>query len=371
MNSIFSVPWGEVELGHLRGFLASAGDEGLTWEAKGEERPRPETVRRAVCGFANAIGGYLIIGAERVEAVWSAPGVDFEGAEPPVWLDQVIRDGLRPVPRFDVRAWETDAGRHVAVVRVEPVAVPPCMTAGGEIYERVSGRTVKVIDPAGLAALFDRGRNALDQAKAAAVQEAERVGVSDFGDIPFLTAGLGLASTGKAEDISARLFTEDFAHFLAGRIADLPSGGVGTDISVEQEAVTAATPGSPPRLAGRAAWNGGVAVLLAIHNPEEERNRRMFTDDFSERMRHAADAAMVVRDALGGYGRTHVALCVAARHFFLTTLADGARYRIPGQGGLLKIQRWTDDDGIVSDGLIDGMVRELLRASGAEAWEPD
>jgi hypothetical protein len=53
----------------------------------------------------------------------------------------VIRNGLRAVPRYDVRAWPF-GGKHVALVNVDAVAEPPCMTASGEVFVRVSGQQV-------------------------------------------------------------------------------------------------------------------------------------------------------------------------------------------------------------------------------------
>jgi hypothetical protein len=64
--TIFGVPWDELALEHVESFLADAGGEGLTWEAKGTELPHPGTVAKHVCGFANAVdGGYLLLGAAR------------------------------------------------------------------------------------------------------------------------------------------------------------------------------------------------------------------------------------------------------------------------------------------------------------------
>lgn len=365
----FPVPWEDLELEHVRAFLAGAGDEGLTWEAKGRERPHPDSVRKTGCGFANGIGGCLIVGAERHGGSWAAPGVSFRGEEPVAWLDQTLRDGLRPVPRLDVKAWEADVG-HVAVVRVEPGAIAPCMTSGGEVYERVSGRTVKVVDPAVLARLFERGESALAQAEATALEEAKLVGVIDPGEPPFLIVGLGLSPTGMPTDISAKLFTEAFAGRLGNTLESLPSARRG-QIVVTQEAVHAWTPsGGPLRLAARAAWNGGVGILLQIIRPEEERWTRMTADElFGTRIRRAARAATELVAELGGYGKAHVALRFSTRGYGLIG-SQGEHYRLGGGRSRLQIQGWTDGDGVVSDELVESMKRELLRASGAHEWEP-
>ena len=61
---VFSVDWADVELEHVEAFLAEAREEGLVWEAKGDT-VHPRAVTKAVAGFANSQGGYLIVGAER------------------------------------------------------------------------------------------------------------------------------------------------------------------------------------------------------------------------------------------------------------------------------------------------------------------
>lgn len=226
MLDLFRVPWPNLQLDDVHAFLDETGEEGVTWEAKadddedrkppqGEEpgRLRPTTVRKAACGFANQIGGFLIIGArwDKREQRWRLPGVIIDDPEPELWLGKVLRS-LNPAPRFEPKAWALHSGRSVAVVRIEPVDVPPCMTPQGHVYERVSGETVRVREPALLDRLFRRGRAARERAEqfsrraAARALEAPRtqdelaVGIS-----------VALASIGReTDDISSRLFVPSF-----------------------------------------------------------------------------------------------------------------------------------------------------------------
>jgi predicted HTH transcriptional regulator len=48
------------------------------------ERPHAGSVRKHVCAFANALGGFYIIGAtrERAREPWKIDPVDFGGEEP-------------------------------------------------------------------------------------------------------------------------------------------------------------------------------------------------------------------------------------------------------------------------------------------------
>ena len=55
--TIFGVSWAELQVDHVRRFLADAGPEPLLWEAKGTEL-RADVIRVQVCGFANSHGVY-------------------------------------------------------------------------------------------------------------------------------------------------------------------------------------------------------------------------------------------------------------------------------------------------------------------------
>jgi hypothetical protein len=213
--TIFGVPWDELALEHVESFLADAGGEGLTWEAKGTELPHPRNVAKHLCGFANAVdGGYLLLGAERGEGgAWSASGVEFPAGDPPVWVTNIART-LSPAPRVDVRDWEAERGR-VAVVCVDPVAQPPCMTRG-QVFERVSGQTVPVTDPAELARLFGRGEVVLERATRDAKQAA-LLALAVSGQFRF---AIGLAALGYEPGIEGRLFRSRTKAYLRKRFVE-------------------------------------------------------------------------------------------------------------------------------------------------------
>src|SRR2546430_2286261 len=98
MLDFFGTPWEKVTGAEIEAFLAGAGDEGLLWEAKGHSEPHRDAVRKAICGFANAEGGFFIVGAQRTtEGTWQLPGVTFRSPEPATWLASVITGGLSPL----------------------------------------------------------------------------------------------------------------------------------------------------------------------------------------------------------------------------------------------------------------------------------
>ena len=170
-------------------------------------------VRRQVCGFANSHdGGFLIIGADESGGLWSLDGVEFPD-EPPLWISSVVGDGgVTPYPDgLDTRSFRRADGRYVAVVRIPPIATPPC-NAHGTVYERVSGRTISVREPLRLAALFERGDGARTRANdkaalAASTAMLRGVGHRDHGD-EFIQFGLGVAAAGYEPDIASRLFSQ-------------------------------------------------------------------------------------------------------------------------------------------------------------------
>lgn len=67
--------------------------------------------------------------------------------------------------------------RLVAIVAVEPIDVPPCVS-DGSVYVRVSGQTVPVTDPTMLRSMLERGeaarKRAFDSAQSAARAVYER-----------------------------------------------------------------------------------------------------------------------------------------------------------------------------------------------------
>jgi hypothetical protein len=125
----------------------------------------------------------------------------------------------------------------------------------------------------------------------------------------------------------------------------------------------------------RAAWDGSAAALLSVLSHEEHERRVVADGLFSEALRPMAEAVGSLMVALGGHGRAHVALRVAARGFWLEHPIEHslARRSIPEKDDrhpipLLPIQSWTDAELGVDDELLQSMKRELLRACGFPEW---
>jgi hypothetical protein len=211
---LFTVPLQELTLADLEAFLGGAESEPLLWEAKGTKLD-PHEVRRQVAGFANSHqGGYLILGArEDAAGGWTVDGFEFPDGEPHRTITDYVHGGLRPVPAYDVRAFDVGDGRHVAVVEVQPLDAGPCIDRG-TVVERVSGSTRAVKDPARLAELFSRGERAHARAAASARSARQAAAATAASAAPFvisrqdrsLLVVLGMATVVNAADASARLF---------------------------------------------------------------------------------------------------------------------------------------------------------------------
>jgi len=378
--TIFGAPWAELELEHIRQFLADAPPEPLLWEAKGVEA-NPHMVRKQVCGFANSHeGGYLVIGADQAnDGAWSLEGVPFRD-EPPVWVSNIVGDrerGVRPYPDgLDTKAWTTEDGRQVAVVRVPPIATPPCISHG-VVYERVSGKTIAVTEPLRLAELFARGdqarRAAEVKATAAAVDAMKRGRSHPSHADTHIQFGLGLAAAGYLPDISSRLFGVPFEQGVISSIQTvltqdgLPTpGGPSIVPDVTQDARQFESRAGDPRLGHswiiRATWNGSIGIYW-VQGVTQTRVESVVDGP----VRTAWMAADEILDMLAPQGSRHIAVVMAGA-MFPPNPADQATWEQSHPEHPL-VGRGPIDRG-VNDTIIASIARELRRATGEMAYEP-
>lgn len=367
MPTIFGPEWEALDLPDIQAFLDGADDEPLVWEAKGPGTDKHH-VRRAVCGFANSHeGGYLVAGATRDGGVWKLSGVEFPD-EPAVWIDSVVRDEVRPTPQLDVRAWRVEESeRHVAIARVEPVAVPPCITRG-TVYERVPGRTVPVKEPLRLAELFARGDHARAEAQAKA-RRARADMLTRGRTHPNYTSNrvqvaVGAATAAYLVDISSRVFSENLrTSLMALADATLDAGpaelGVQRQAAIRQDAHSVTTSGPEGGWTVSASWDGSLGVFWVM--PEENLSTHHF-------VQHAIDkawqASRIALGEIGGYGPVYVAIAVCGAGHPQNVETYGAD---PAPG--TKLDRGPIDL-TASDLDLASVERELNRALGRDAFEP-
>lgn len=134
--------------------------ENLFFEFK--EKWNPRYVAKSVSAFANASGGYLLIGAtqESDGTLAGLPGVE-RGRD---WAKEVsdnVVGHISPLPGWEVMPFPAaQDGKVVVVVRVqESWATPHIVTDSGSIYLRSPGGTSEAItDRATLDRVIERGR---------------------------------------------------------------------------------------------------------------------------------------------------------------------------------------------------------------------
>jgi hypothetical protein len=395
-DQLFGATWERLSLDHLRRFLAQAGDEGLTWEVKGDREqsrwPRPQQIEKAASGFANsALGGVLLIGVERQEPgrSWLLKGLAAPAeSEIVLAVGKVMRDGLRPVPEFRVRSWELESNRHVAVLWVRPVAEPPCLTRDGRAFVRTTGQTVPVTDPTELARLFAAG----DKARADAEEWARRGALralrtgaggpwgSERGawEKPSVRSrsAVGLAATGYKPDIAGRLLHVDFRNRLAETcksefvLQHIIGMQPGVDVVVRQHRDGVSAHLSPASFGDEHAylfavdahWSGAVGV--ASSRPKDWELHEFS----SEVLRPSLRAAISCVRSLGASGQLHCCL-----------LGEGQMTRGSGFPGADEPARaWIElpeDENRDQDlneppaEVVSQLDTELRRLGGEEIWE--
>jgi hypothetical protein len=355
METPFGVPWDEVNHASLTEFFREPREEGQVWEGKGRTI-RPEMVRRSVGGFANSVlGGYLILGiAADTDGRWQLSGWEPPG-EAGQWITDCLSGRMDPPPTFDVKSWRTADGSTISVVRTWPVAIPPCVTAEGYVFERVGATTSQVKEAVTLHRLFERGetarRRAWEQSRSA--RAAFAMG-NEAGRTHSIS--LSIASAGLAGDISDRIFVEGFARLLTDRVRALPlhAGGLTPTIraAVSQEAVTVfSTEGAEGREGYTAHANRHGGISVGWNDPEVPSGLRAVTT-VPNRLEDLWVVAAAATEAIGGTGAAHMAV----------RLLDGSNSAV-------DVDRWLSSAD-VDPQVLESVSREANRALGAMHWEP-
>jgi hypothetical protein len=380
MHSPFPVPLDVLAEEHLRAFLAAAEEEGVNWEAKADgpvdkgKQMRPEHVRNGACALANQIGGHFIVGAlmrvEDGERKWELVGVAPRDRDPGLWLDRALRE-LRPVPRYRHRVFPLEDNRWAAVIEVQPLVQTPCMTADGQVFERVSSESIKVTDPVRLHELFSRGERARERAEAQAARAAQTlhrahqplgVGVT-----------LALAAASYEPDIGSRLFhsrfrtqlDDAFEDRLFRQLSQTAPPARSEERAIRQSFVqrvhgfnSDGKPFTEVTWRARAQWDGAVAVSASLSG-SILKHGSLFEMVLLPAWRLAADLV----GHLGGYSdaRMHLAIEVRAIAAYL-----GDFYR--GLPASVEVTRWSEV-AEPSGELVGSVQRELQRAAGLWSFE--
>lgn len=382
---LFDVPWQQLDEDAVQRFLDDSGEEGITWEAKADDTRgvlRPDSLRKAACGLANQLGGYVIVGAKWNSGAgkWTLPGISAPDEEPDLWIGKVLR-GLRPVPHHKTKPWTLPGGRVVMVVWIAPVAQTPCMTAQGRIYERVSGETLPVTDPALLARLTQRGEHAQQRALQFADRAAQIATLTPgWAGQAAVATGLALAPIGRqTDDIGARLFTQSFKDELTTALWEFfGKNRQPTDMHVwqrqdsltvagtfeaayEDEFVDAALHQSEFHRSTwllRASWDGAVTAGIVAN---DDAATALGSSDPS--LRRGWPLLVPLVERLGGYGPTQLTYLFRVAHPSPPGYFDGIPTGTEIRRGVEL--RKPEPEQIAS------IERETRRAAGEVAVEPE
>jgi hypothetical protein len=355
VKSPFGVAFADLDRESVSDFLRSAGDETLTWEAKGH-KVHADHIHIAASAFGNSIlGGYLILGAERdALGVWQLAGIDV-GTELGAWISDVLRR-VDPAPAYSVSGpWSINAARAAAVIAFLPSTIPPVLTPRGDVYERLVGVSSRVTDRQSLARLFERGQRARDRAEATADAAAQRaIDEARFGH-ERAKAGfaLALSPTGGPDDRAARLFTASFEALLERSTRELSS----------RDSISARIHGQPFQdrfeswagdqdgFAIAAYWDGSVSVAYRL----SDRGPALDYVLSAGLPEHMWSTAARLAAAMDGFGPT-----------FLTVVGRAKET----QNRPITVRRWVDP-GEPDASVLASIRREFERATGRRSLESD
>lgn len=196
----------ELDLNDVREVLRRVGEEreSLFFERKSELRG--DLLAKSCAAFANTMGGLLIVGVSDDDD--EIVGVEPKSAEPQVWVKDVLRPSVVPLPPFRARQIKVSDRRVVILVMVEESSTTPhLLTRHGAIYVRNPGSSdpLPIDDQKRLLDLTQRGVESRDQVvRRAREAAAVRFDVPGAGT-PRRPLSLAVAATGVAEWFEGRL----------------------------------------------------------------------------------------------------------------------------------------------------------------------
>ncbi len=187
-----------LSLRDIETILEEAEDESLYLEWKSD--PDPRGIAKSCAAFANAQGGLFIIGVDKARKM---VGLENPPKEAQVWIKDILRSHVLPMPSFRARELPLDDDRSLLLVLLEESSTTPHLQAHtGVIYVRNPGSSdpVPINDQARLIELLRRGRESREVAEQRAVEIASH----NFHRRIFYT--LSLCPTGASSDAVRDLY---------------------------------------------------------------------------------------------------------------------------------------------------------------------
>lgn len=139
MVNINSKEWHKLRITDIQALLKEDDDETFFFEYKSDDVSNKKVVEE-ISAFANTYGGYILLGIDDDKNI--------SGCK--TWNEQrihtLIHDSITPIPNFDIKKFKTRDNLIIFVIRIEEGDMPPYITNGGKIYERVSSGSFPVKD---------------------------------------------------------------------------------------------------------------------------------------------------------------------------------------------------------------------------------
>lgn len=154
MININNTSWNELKIGDVIEFLNSDTDETFFFEFK-SDRENPKGLIKEISAFANTYGGYIFIGVDDDKKISGCKEWTEEK------IHNVMHNCITPTPNFDVKQLKTQNGQILLVIKIEEGTMPPYITNGGHIYERVSSGSFPVKDSSKLTQLYNKKQDQL------------------------------------------------------------------------------------------------------------------------------------------------------------------------------------------------------------------
>lgn len=153
MININNTPWEKLTLLDVQALLNEHERETFFFEFKSDDA-RNETLHKEISAFANTYGGYIFLGVSDDKTISGCKNWDEQR------IHNVIYNGISPTPDFDVKSFDSD-GRIFYVIKIESGSMPPYVTTGGKIYERVSSASMPINDSSKLSQLYTKHTDSL------------------------------------------------------------------------------------------------------------------------------------------------------------------------------------------------------------------
>ena len=195
-------PFADLERDDVERMIANVGEEreSLFFERKAEVSD-PAALAKSCSAFANTMGGLLLVGiADECDELI---GIDQSSSEAQVWVKDILRGHVLPLPPFRARFIALSGERSLLLVLVEESSTTPhLLTRAGAIYVRNPGASdpVPISDQRRLLDLLARGEHARERAEERARSLAAEAPLETTRTLErLLPMTLAVAPTGVAE----------------------------------------------------------------------------------------------------------------------------------------------------------------------------